>query len=192
MRDVSQDSASTGPQLVTVDADHVLALPNAETDSVFCQSVTVVAAAVGKQSLVASVTYTNQRNMIKPASTSFMFVRHSPFAVSASVAATNPVQHHSARSGCVGRMRGNVLSPRTEYRRVEAYICSTWCEPRRTTSFDMDAKRRTKTTAAKHFNNVKQGQWPKQHWIDSKMRATSSWPTTSHMSACSHFSPCVR
>ena len=92
MRDVSQDSAATGPQLVTVDADHVFALPNAETDSVFCQSVTVVAAAVGKQSLVASVTYTNERNMIKTASTSFVFVCHSPFAVSASVAATNPVQ----------------------------------------------------------------------------------------------------
>ncbi len=93
MRDVSQDTAGTGtPQMVSVDADHVFALPNADTDRVFCQSVRVVAAAVGKQVLVASVTYTNERNMIKTASTSFVLSCHSPFAVSASVAATNPVQ----------------------------------------------------------------------------------------------------
>jgi hypothetical protein len=93
MRDVSQDAAGTGPpQMVTVDSDHMFALPNADSDRTFCQSAVVVAAAVGKQILVASVTYTNERNMIKTASASFVFSCHSPFAVSASVAATNAVQ----------------------------------------------------------------------------------------------------
>jgi hypothetical protein len=93
MRDVKLDAAGIGgTQLVTVDADHEFALPNADADCVFCQSVMVVAAAVGKHSLVASVTYTNERNMIKTASATFVFLCHSPFTVGASVASTNSVQ----------------------------------------------------------------------------------------------------
>lgn len=92
MRDVSKDASGTAaPQMVTVDADHAFALPNADAESVFCQSVRVVAAAVGKHSLVANVTYTNERNMVKTASATFIFTCHSPFAVGASVAAVNPV-----------------------------------------------------------------------------------------------------
>jgi hypothetical protein len=93
MRDVKLDAAGTGGnQLVTVDSDYVFALPNADADCVFCQSIVVVAAAVGKQNLVASVTYTNERNMIKTASATFVFICQSPFTVGASVAATNSVQ----------------------------------------------------------------------------------------------------
>jgi hypothetical protein len=93
MRDVSKEAAGAAPpQMVTVDADHAFSLPNADADCVFCQSVRVVAAAVGRHSIVANVTYTNERNMVKTASATFIFTCHSPFTVGASVAGINPVQ----------------------------------------------------------------------------------------------------
>jgi hypothetical protein len=84
--------------MVAVDADHVFTLPDADADSVFCESVNVVASAVGNHILVASVTYTNERNMLKTASAAFTFLCQSPFAVSASVAATSAMQMMSGPS----------------------------------------------------------------------------------------------
>ena len=108
MRDVSKEAAGAAPpQMVTVDADHAFSLPNADADCVFCQSVRVVAAAVGRHSIVANVTYTNERNMVKTASATFIFTCHSPFTVGASVAGINPVQMLTA-SGTPAEARARV------------------------------------------------------------------------------------